>query len=154
MDRTLERLLARQKDSGVSLSAPVLEVNAGHALVKALAKLVHEAGTIVWNGPVGVFEFDQFGEGTRTIANAIAETQARQAAEARIKAEEEAAACARIRAEAENRAQAAAAQRVVVDQHDAVLPLDPVEKGGAGDAAVLELDGWQAGPAARVLGRP
>ena len=44
MDRTLERLLARQKDSGVSLSAPVLEVNAGHGLVKALAKLVAKKG--------------------------------------------------------------------------------------------------------------
>jgi phosphoglycerate kinase len=33
---------------------------------------VQGAGTIVWNGPVGVFEFDQFGEGTRTLANAVA----------------------------------------------------------------------------------
>jgi phosphoglycerate kinase len=31
-----------------------------------------DAGTIVWNGPVGVFEFDQFGEGTKTLAMAIA----------------------------------------------------------------------------------
>ncbi len=31
-----------------------------------------DAGTIVWNGPVGVFEFDQFGEGTRVIAQAVA----------------------------------------------------------------------------------
>ena len=38
MDRNLERLLSRQKDSGVSVSAPVLEINAGHALIKALAK--------------------------------------------------------------------------------------------------------------------
>lgn len=38
MDRNLERLLARQKDSGVSISAPVLEINAGHSLIKALAK--------------------------------------------------------------------------------------------------------------------
>ena len=37
MDRNLERLLSRQKDSGVSVSAPVLEINAGHALIKALA---------------------------------------------------------------------------------------------------------------------
>ncbi len=38
MDRNLERLLSRQKDSGVSVSAPVLEINAGHALIKALTK--------------------------------------------------------------------------------------------------------------------
>jgi len=35
-----------------------------------------EAGTIVWNGPVGVFEFDQFGEGTKTLGLAIAESEA------------------------------------------------------------------------------
>jgi len=34
------------------------------------------AGSIVWNGPVGVFEFDQFGEGTRTIAQAVAHSPA------------------------------------------------------------------------------
>jgi phosphoglycerate kinase len=38
--------------------------------------LLHAAGTIVWNGPVGVFEFDQFGEGTRAVANAIARSKA------------------------------------------------------------------------------
>ncbi|MFO1400269.1 MAG: phosphoglycerate kinase [Steroidobacteraceae bacterium] len=38
--------------------------------------LLKSAGTIVWNGPVGVFEFDQFGEGTRAIANAIASSKA------------------------------------------------------------------------------
>jgi molecular chaperone HtpG len=38
MDRNLERLLSRQKDSGVSVSAPVLEINAGHGLIKALTK--------------------------------------------------------------------------------------------------------------------
>ena len=37
MDRTLEKLLARQKDSGVNVSAPVLEINAGHPLIVALA---------------------------------------------------------------------------------------------------------------------
>jgi len=36
------------------------------------AKMMEEAGTIVWNGPVGVFEFDAFADGTRTLANAIA----------------------------------------------------------------------------------
>jgi phosphoglycerate kinase len=41
-----------------------------------LSKLIAEAGTVLWNGPVGVFEFDQFGEGTRTLANAIARSKA------------------------------------------------------------------------------
>ncbi len=41
-----------------------------------LAEILKKAGTIVWNGPVGVFEFDQFGEGTRAIAMAIAESPA------------------------------------------------------------------------------
>jgi phosphoglycerate kinase len=40
------------------------------------AALVAEAGTVVWNGPVGVFEHDQFGEGTRTLAKAIADSAA------------------------------------------------------------------------------
>jgi phosphoglycerate kinase len=38
--------------------------------------LLQTAGTIVWNGPVGVFEFEQFGEGTRVIAHAIARSKA------------------------------------------------------------------------------
>jgi len=40
------------------------------------AQMMKSAGTIVWNGPVGVFEFDQFGEGTRTLGMAIAESDA------------------------------------------------------------------------------
>ncbi|GGK64123.1 phosphoglycerate kinase [Amphritea balenae] len=39
-----------------------------------LAGLLKDAGTIIWNGPVGVFEFDQFGEGTKTLSLAIAES--------------------------------------------------------------------------------
>ena len=41
-----------------------------------LAQIIKDAGTIVWNGPVGVFEFDQFGKGTEAIANAIADSSA------------------------------------------------------------------------------
>ena len=41
-----------------------------------LAQQIAQAGTIVWNGPVGVFEFDQFGEGTKTLAMAIANSKA------------------------------------------------------------------------------
>ncbi|EIC21409.1 phosphoglycerate kinase [Thiorhodovibrio frisius] len=43
---------------------------------KELAEIIKKAGTVVWNGPVGVFEFDQFGAGTKTISMAIAETGA------------------------------------------------------------------------------
>ena len=41
-----------------------------------LVDIIMRAGTVVWNGPVGVFEFDQFGAGTEEIARAIAETKA------------------------------------------------------------------------------
>lgn len=41
-----------------------------------LAQIIKNAGTIVWNGPVGVFEFDQFGEGTKALALAIADSPA------------------------------------------------------------------------------
>ncbi|MQR01898.1 phosphoglycerate kinase [Glaciimonas soli] len=41
-----------------------------------LANQITQAGTVVWNGPVGVFEFDQFGEGTKTLALAIADSKA------------------------------------------------------------------------------
>lgn len=44
----------------------------GPNTAQQLAALIETAGTIVWNGPVGVFEFDQFGEGTRVIAQAVA----------------------------------------------------------------------------------
>jgi phosphoglycerate kinase len=40
-----------------------------------LAEQIARAGTIVWNGPVGVFEFDQFAEGTKTLATAIAQSK-------------------------------------------------------------------------------
>lgn len=42
----------------------------------ALAQILKNAGTIVWNGPVGVFEFDQFGAGTKALAQAIADSNA------------------------------------------------------------------------------
>jgi phosphoglycerate kinase len=47
----------------------------GPVSTNRMAALMAEAGTIVWNGPLGVFEIDQFGEGTRVLANAIADSQ-------------------------------------------------------------------------------
>ena len=40
------------------------------------AQLIAQAGSVVWNGPVGVFEFDAFGKGTETLARAIAGSKA------------------------------------------------------------------------------
>ena len=42
----------------------------------AFAEIILQSKTILWNGPVGVFEFDQFGEGTKALANVIAESPA------------------------------------------------------------------------------
>ena len=46
----------------------------GPASSEAIASLLKDAGTILWNGPVGVFEFDQFGGGTEALSLAIAES--------------------------------------------------------------------------------
>ena len=48
----------------------------GPETAAALAAQLKSAGTIVWNGPVGVFEFDQFGNGTKVLAQAIADSDA------------------------------------------------------------------------------
>ena len=48
----------------------------GPHTAERFAQLMHDAGTVIWNGPVGVFEFDQFGEGTRVLGEAIAQSRA------------------------------------------------------------------------------
>ena len=48
----------------------------GPATAAMYAQIIAEAGTVVWNGPVGAFEIDQFGKGTEAIAKAVAETSA------------------------------------------------------------------------------
>jgi len=48
----------------------------GPKTAEQYAKIIKEAGTVVWNGPVGVFEIDVFGEGTKAISLAIAESSA------------------------------------------------------------------------------
>ena len=99
---TAKRVLADARRRGVALPMPVDVVVApsfsaqAPATVKAIdqvnddemildigpqtaalyAEMIHKAGTVVWNGPVGVFEFDAFGKGTETLAQAIAASNA------------------------------------------------------------------------------
>ena len=58
------------------VSAEDMILDIGPDSAEVIAALVASAGTILWNGPVGVFEFPQFGEGTRTLATAIARSKA------------------------------------------------------------------------------
>ena len=58
------------------VAADDLILDIGPETAKRLAQQLKTAGTIVWNGPVGVFEFDAFANGTQTIARAIAESDA------------------------------------------------------------------------------
>jgi phosphoglycerate kinase len=51
-------------------------LDVGPETVKAYAKVIHGAGTVVWNGPMGVFEFPRFAEGTFGVARAVAESGA------------------------------------------------------------------------------
>lgn len=62
--------------SADSVSDDEMIFDIGPKSAQELADIIMKAGTVVWNGPVGVFEFDQFGEGTKTIAMAIADTNA------------------------------------------------------------------------------
>ncbi|UTW10543.1 phosphoglycerate kinase [Marinobacterium rhizophilum] len=57
------------------VAADDMILDIGPQSAAALAELLKSAGTIIWNGPVGVFEFDQFGEGTKTLSLAIAASQ-------------------------------------------------------------------------------
>jgi phosphoglycerate kinase len=74
------------KEFAASAEADVKDVSAvaeddmildiGPDTAERFAGVIAGAGTIVWNGPVGVFEYDQFGEGTKTLAKAIAQSGA------------------------------------------------------------------------------
>ncbi len=63
------------KDAGAVADDDMI-FDIGPKSAQELADIIMKAGTVVWNGPVGVFEFDQFGEGTKKIAMAIAQTKA------------------------------------------------------------------------------
>jgi len=59
-----------------AVGADDMILDIGPDSAERLAKMMASAGTILWNGPIGVFEFEQFGQGTRTLANAIARSKA------------------------------------------------------------------------------
>jgi phosphoglycerate kinase len=58
------------------VAADDMILDIGPATARRYAQILQKAGTIVWNGPVGVFELDAFGSGTRTVAQAIAASPA------------------------------------------------------------------------------
>ncbi|MGB5132272.1 MAG: phosphoglycerate kinase [Steroidobacteraceae bacterium] len=96
------RLLARSRERGVDIPIPVdvvvaremsataaadvkpvsevgndeMILDIGPDTAARIAAIVMRAGTVIWNGPLGVFEFDQFGEGTKVLAQAIARSRA------------------------------------------------------------------------------
>ena len=63
------------KDAG-SVDDDDMIFDIGPQSAQSVADIIMQAGTVVWNGPVGVFEFDQFAAGTKKIAEAIAATKA------------------------------------------------------------------------------
>ena len=63
------------KDAGAVADDDMI-FDIGPKSAQEIVDIIMKAGTVVWNGPVGVFEFDQFGEGTKAIAMAIAKTKA------------------------------------------------------------------------------
>ena len=70
-----EDAVATTKSAG-EVTADDMIMDVGPDSAAALADILANAGTIIWNGPLGVFEFDQFGGGTEVLSRAIAESDA------------------------------------------------------------------------------
>jgi len=64
---------------GIDIPADVMAMDVGPKTVEEYKKAISEAKSIVWNGPVGVFEFDAFAKGTETVAKLVAEATGRGA---------------------------------------------------------------------------
>jgi phosphoglycerate kinase len=79
-DVVVAKELAASAEADVKEVAVVAEddmiLDIGPDTAERFAGIIAGAGTVVWNGPVGVFEYDQFGEGTKTLAKAIARSAA------------------------------------------------------------------------------
>jgi len=70
-----ETAAAETKEAGAVADDDMI-FDIGPRAAEAIADILKGAGTILWNGPVGVFEFDQFGAGTEALSRAIAESSA------------------------------------------------------------------------------
>ena len=62
--------------SAMTIPDDMMGMDIGPKTIEAYAAAVKNAGTVIWNGPMGVFEFPSFAEGTRAVAKALAETDA------------------------------------------------------------------------------
>lgn len=80
VDLVLGNKFDAEAEIKVIATGPVPEgwriLDVGPETVKAYTKVIHGAGTVVWNGPMGVFEFPRFAEGTFGVARALAESGA------------------------------------------------------------------------------
>lgn len=80
IDVVVAKQFSSDAEANVKLAAEVAEddmiLDIGPQSAQAIADKLHAAGTILWNGPVGVFEFDAFAAGTQAVAKAVAESQA------------------------------------------------------------------------------
>ena len=74
--KELSATAAAQTKSAKDVADDDLILDIGPKSAQALEAILRNAGTVVWNGPVGVFEHEQFAGGTRTLAHAIAESKA------------------------------------------------------------------------------
>ncbi|MFC2053771.1 phosphoglycerate kinase [Chloroflexota bacterium] len=80
VDVVIANRFANDAESRVMAMAPVPEgwriLDIGPETIAAYDKVLHDANTIVWNGPMGVFEFPKFAVGTYGVAEAVAESEA------------------------------------------------------------------------------
>jgi phosphoglycerate kinase len=80
VDVVVAKAFAEDAEATIKLVADVAEddmiLDIGPQTAAQFAELLKSSQTILWNGPVGVFEFDQFGNGTQVLAQAIAESPA------------------------------------------------------------------------------
>src|SRR3546814_7569101 len=58
-----------------AIGADDMVLDIGHDTAKRYAEMIAQPGTVVWNGPVGVFEFDAFGQGPETLAHDVAQSK-------------------------------------------------------------------------------